>query len=97
MQWDKVILVAIGVAGGLLIALIIYLTKRSRSFRLVFQAKKIAEEIKESAHKEVENAKKTAVLEAKDEWFKQKKVMEDEIKDRQRESSVFKKKSIMNV
>lgn len=85
MQWDKVIWLAIGVAGGLLIALVIYLAKRSSSFRIISQAKKIAEEIKESAHKEIENAKKAAVLEAKDEWFKQKKVMEDELKERQKE------------
>jgi uncharacterized membrane protein YciS (DUF1049 family) len=59
MQWDKVIWLAIGVAGGLLIALVIYLAKRSSSFRIISQAKKIAEEIKESAHKEIENAKKS--------------------------------------
>jgi len=85
MQWDKVIWLAIGLAGGLLIALIIYLAKRRSSFRLISEAKKIAEEIKESAHKEIQNAKKAAVLEAKVEWFKQKKSMEDELKERQKE------------
>ncbi|MBW6513913.1 MAG: ribonuclease Y [Candidatus Syntrophosphaera sp.] len=92
MQINRIILLAVGFALGLLIALIIYLIRRGSTFRLISQAKQIAEEIKLSARKEVETAKKAALLEAKDEWFKQKRVLEDEIKDRQKELRIQEKK-----
>ncbi len=83
---------AIGLVLGFLIALVIYLIKRNSSFRLISGAKELAEEIKANAKTESENARKAAILEAKDEWFKQKKGMEDEIKERQKELRFQEKK-----
>lgn len=92
MQINRLIVMAVGFVLGLLIALIIYLIRRGSTFRLISQAKQIAEDIKISAKKEVETAKKAAILEAKDEWFKQKRVFEDEIKERQKELRIQEKK-----
>jgi ribonuclease Y len=79
--------IAIGIAGGLVLAVIIYLTKRNTSFKLISQSKTIADDIKKEAKKEADNARKTTILEAKDEWFKQKNIYEREIKERQSEES----------
>ncbi|HOZ01145.1 MAG TPA: ribonuclease Y [Candidatus Syntrophosphaera sp.] len=89
---DKLIWLGAGLLGGLIIAFLIYLIRRSTTFRFISQAKQIAEEIKESGRSEVEGIKKAAILEAKDEWFKQKRVLEDEIKDRQKELRIQEKK-----
>jgi len=89
---DMMLPLAIGFVAGLFIALIIYLIRRNSTFRLISQAKQIAEEIKTSARSEIDTAKKAAVLEAKDDWFKQKRVMENEIKERQRELRIQEKK-----
>lgn len=86
------IMLVMGIVGGFIIALIIYLIRRHSTFRLISQARQIAEEIKKTARSEIETAKKAAILEAKDEWFKQKRVLEDEIKDRQRELRIQEKK-----
>ncbi len=83
---------AIGLVLGFLIALVIYLIKRNSAFHLISGAKKIAEEIRESAKTDIETSRKAAILEAKDEWFKQKKILEDEIKDRQKELRFQEKK-----
>jgi len=72
--------------------LVIYLIKRNSAFRLVSGAKEIAAEIRESAQTDIETTKKAVILEAKDEWFKQKKVLEDEIKERQKELRFQEKK-----
>lgn len=77
---------------GFLLALVIYLIKRNSSFRLISQAKEVAQELREAAKTEIETAKKAALLEARDEWFGQKKVMEDEIKERQKELRFQEKK-----
>jgi len=92
MPMDKLIWLGAGLLGGLIIAFLIYLIRRSTTFRFISQAKQIAEEIKESGRSEVEGIKKAAILEAKDEWFKQKRVLEDEIKDRQKELRIQEKK-----
>lgn len=83
---------AIGFGLGFLIALVIYLIKRNSAFRLISQSKQVVEEMKDSAKADIELAKKAAILEAKEEWFKQKRVMEDEIKDRQKELRFQEKK-----
>lgn len=83
---------AIGLVLGFLIALVVYLIKRNSAFRLVSGAKEIAAEIRESAQTDIETTKKAVILEAKDEWFKQKKVLEDEIKERQKELRFQEKK-----
>jgi ribonuclease Y len=84
--------IAIGIAGGLVLAVIIYLTKRNTSFKLISQSKTIADDIKKEAKKEADNARKTTILEAKDEWFKQKNIYEREIKERQSELRIQEKK-----
>ncbi|HPB43379.1 MAG TPA: ribonuclease Y [Candidatus Syntrophosphaera sp.] len=89
---NKWIMAAIGLVLGFLIALVIYLIKRNSAFRLVSGAKEIAAEIRESAQTDIETTKKAVILEAKDEWFKQKKVLEDEIKERQKELRFQEKK-----
>jgi len=92
MSIHDIIIIAIGVIVGFLLAVIIYLIKRNSTFRIISQAKQIVEELKSNARNEIETSKKAAVLEAKDEWFKQKRVMEDEIKERQKELRVQEKK-----
>ncbi len=77
--------IAIGIAIGILLAIIIYIIQRNSAFKIIAHAKSMADEIKKDARKESENAKKTAILEAKDEWFKQKNNYEKEIKERQNE------------
>lgn len=89
---NKWIMAAIGLVLGFLIALVIYLIKRNSAFRLVSGAKEIAAEIRESAQTDIETTKKAVILEAKDEWFEQKKVLEDEIKERQKELRFQEKK-----
>jgi len=84
--------IGIGIILGLIIALVIYLIRRNSSFKMISQAKTIAESITQSARTEAENAKKAALLEAKDEWFKQKNIYEKEIKDRQNELRIQEKK-----
>lgn len=81
-----------GALGGFLLALIIYLLQRNTAFKMISQSNAIAEEIKNSAIKEAESAKKAALIEARDEWFKQKKIMEEEIKERQKELRIQEKK-----
>lgn len=84
--------IAIGITCGIVIALIIYIIQRNAAFRLISQSKTIAEDIKKEAQREADNARKAAILEAKDEWFKQKNVYEKEIKERQNELRVQEKK-----
>jgi len=83
---------AIGLAGGIIIAMIIYVIKRNSSFKIISQSKAIAEDIKKEARREAETARKAAILEAKDEWFKQKNLYEKEIKGRQNELRIQEKK-----
>ncbi|MBM4399082.1 MAG: ribonuclease Y [Candidatus Cloacimonetes bacterium] len=87
-----IISIVIGVIGGFVISLIIYIIQRNSAFKMIAQAKKIADDITKDAKKEAENARKAAILEAKDEWFKQKNVYEKEIKERQNELRVQEKK-----
>lgn len=84
--------IAIGLVGGIILALIIYVIQRNSAFKLIANSKTIAEEIKTDARKEAETARKSAILEAKDEWFKQKANYEKEIKERQNELRVQEKK-----
>jgi len=89
---DRIVVGAIGVALGFAIALVIYLIQRNTSFKLVSQAKQIAEKIEQEAKKDAETAKKAALLEAREEWFKQKRILEEEIKERQKELRIQEKK-----
>ena len=89
---DRLIPAVIGLAIGFIVAFIFYWVQRNSSFKLVSQAKQIAEDIKKEAHKEAENSKKAALLEAREEWFKQKRIHEEEIKERQKELRIQEKK-----
>ncbi|PKN72101.1 MAG: ribonuclease Y [Candidatus Cloacimonetes bacterium HGW-Cloacimonetes-3] len=84
--------IVIGVVIGFVIALFIYMMRRNSTFKLISQATQIAEDIKKDAKHESENAKKAALLEAREEWFKQKRIMDEEIKERQKELRVQEKK-----
>jgi len=84
--------IAIGVVGGIILALIIYIIQRNSAFKLIAHSKTIANDIKVEAKKEAEIARKAAILEAKDEWFKQKNNYEKEIKERQNELRAQEKK-----
>lgn len=86
------IALALGVLVGFGLALLIYLIRRGTTFKMISQAKDIVEELKRNAKTEIENAKKAAVLEGRDEWFKQKRGMEDEIRERQKELRIQEKK-----
>lgn len=84
--------IAIGLAIGLVLAIIIYVIQRNSAFKIIAHAKSMADQIKKDAQTESENARKTAILEAKDEWFKQKNNYEKEIKERQNELRTQEKK-----
>ena len=84
--------IAIGIVGGLILAIIIYVIQRNSAFKLIAHSKTIAKEITAEAKKEAENARKTAMLEAKDEMFKQKSNFEKEFKERQNELRAQEKK-----
>ncbi len=81
-----------GVIAGIILSLVFYLIKRNSSFKLISNAKEMAENLKKEARKEIETAKKAALLEAKDEWEKQKRNYEKEIRERQNELRIQEKK-----
>ena len=83
---------AVGALVGFAIALVIYISKRNTTFKLISQATKIAEDLKKDAKHEAENAKKAAILEAREEWFKQKRILDEEVKERQKELRAQEKK-----
>ncbi|HNZ33531.1 MAG TPA: ribonuclease Y, partial [Candidatus Cloacimonas sp.] len=72
--------------------LIIYFIKRNTAFKLISQSTKIAEELEKNAKTEAENAKKAALLEAREEWIKQKRLLDEEIKEHQKELRLEEKK-----
>ena len=86
------ILLAIGLVIGFAIALVIYLAKRNSAFKMISQSNQIAENIKKNAQTEADNEKKAALLEAREEWFKQKRILDEEVKERQRELRLQEKK-----
>ncbi|HNX37398.1 MAG TPA: ribonuclease Y [Candidatus Cloacimonadota bacterium] len=92
MLMNAYIAAATGLVAGFVIALIIYLVQRNHAFKMVAQSKQIAEELKKTAAQEAETLKKSAMLEAREKWFEQKRVMEDEIKERQKELRIQEKK-----
>ncbi len=92
MNINPYIALVIGVAVGFVIALFIYIIKRNSTFKLISQSTKIAEELERNANIEAENAKKAALLEAREEWFKQKRILDEEIKERQKELRTQEKK-----
>ncbi|HQB97717.1 MAG TPA: Rnase Y domain-containing protein, partial [Candidatus Cloacimonadota bacterium] len=91
-MFSPYIALAIGLVLGFVVALVIYLIKRASAFKLVSQATEIAENIKKDAQIDAENQKKSALLEAREEWFKQKRILDEEVKERQRELRAQEKK-----
>ena len=89
---NPTIALAVGAGIGFAVALIIYVVRRNSTFKLISQATQIAEDLKKEAKHESENAKKAALLEAREEWFKQKRILDEEIKERQKELRVQEKK-----
>ena len=92
MTINPIITLIIGAAIGFAIALIIYFIKRNTAFKLISQSTKIAEELEKNAKTEAENAKKAALLEAREEWIKQKRLLDEEIKEHQKELRLEEKK-----
>jgi len=92
MTINPIIALIIGAAIGFAIALIIYFIKRNTAFKLISQSTKIAEELEKNAKTEAENAKKAALLEAREEWIKQKRLLDEEIKEHQKELRLEEKK-----
>lgn len=92
MTINPIITLIIGAAIGFAIALIIYFIKRNTAFKLISQSTKIAEELEKNAKTVAENAKKAALLEAREEWIKQKRLLDEEIKEHQKELRLEEKK-----
>jgi len=86
------ILGILGIVLGFGIALLIYFAKRNSAFKLIAQSTSIAENIKRDAKTEAETLKKEALVEARDDWFKQKRILDEEVKERQRELRAQEKK-----
>lgn len=86
------ILGALAFVLGFALALVIYLVKRSSSLKFIAQADEIAENIKRDAKTEAETLKKASLLESREEWFKQKRILDEEVKERQRELRAQEKK-----
>ncbi|MCL1826536.1 MAG: ribonuclease Y [Candidatus Cloacimonetes bacterium] len=82
----------IGIAIGLFIAFVVYRTRKNTTFFEISQSKSIAKDLIDSAKKECDALKKKAVLDGKEEWFKQSKGYEAEIKERQTELRNLEKK-----
>lgn len=90
---DNIIYIAIGIIVGTLIMWLVYLSLRKKAFSLISNQKVIAEQIIEEAQEKAKSLKKEKVLEGKEEWFQQKKVLEEEIKERQKELRKLEKAS----
>lgn len=89
----ELIYIAIGIIIGVLAMGIVYIILRKKAFSLISNQKLIAEQIIEEAKDKAKTLKKEKILEGKEEWYQQKKVLEDEIKDRQKELRKLEKAS----
>ncbi len=89
----NIIYIAIGIIVGMLSMGIVYLILRKKAFSLISNQKVIAEKIIQDAEEKAKSLKKEKILEGKEEWFQQKKVLEDEIKERQKELRKLEKAS----
>jgi len=89
----NIIYIAIGIIVGMLGMGVVYLILRKKAFSLISNQKVIAEQIIKEAQEKAKTLKKEKILEGKEEWFQQKKALEDEIKDRQKELRKLEKAS----
>ncbi len=81
----NIVYILIGLVIGLIGAGILFIILKQRSKAIIFTAKDQADKIIEEANNEKASIRKETILEAKEDWYKTKKVYEDEIKDRQKE------------
>ncbi|MDP8231255.1 MAG: ribonuclease Y [Candidatus Zophobacter franzmannii] len=82
---SSIIYILIGLVVGLIISGIFFLVLKQKSKAIIFTANDQAANIIEEAQHEIVSVRKSTILEAKEEWYKTKKVYEEEIKDRQKE------------
>ncbi|MBN1327084.1 MAG: ribonuclease Y [Candidatus Cloacimonetes bacterium] len=80
-----IIIGAVGFALGIILALFINYLKRTADNKNILKSTELAKKIISDANHEAENLKKSAVLEAKEEWFKTQKKYEEEISSRKKE------------
>lgn len=85
--------IAIGIIIGIIIMGIVYFALRNKAFSLISNQKVIADKIIKDAEDKAKTLKKEKILEGKEEWFQQKKILEEEIKERQRELRKLEKAS----
>lgn len=89
----NIIYIVIGLLVGTLLMGLVYLVLRKKAFSLISNQKVIAEQIIVDAEEKAKTLKKEKILEGKEDWFQQKKVLEDEIKERQKELRKLEKAS----
>ena len=85
------IFILAGFAIGIVFTLIISYVKKSTADKNILKSNELAKKIIDDASHESENLKKTAVLEAKEAWYKTQKTYEDEIAQRKKEIYVLEK------
>ncbi|MCD4795668.1 MAG: ribonuclease Y [Candidatus Cloacimonetes bacterium] len=76
---------------GMIFILIINYVKKSAGDKSILKSNELAKKILTDSELVAENLKKTAVLEAKEEWYKTQKTYEDEINNRKKEIYVLEK------
>ncbi len=72
-------------ALGIIVSLFINFIKRTTDNRNILRSNELAKKIIDDARQESENLKKSAALEAKEEWYKTQKKYEEEINSRKKE------------
>ena len=80
-----------GFAIGIIFALVMSYVKKSVADKNILKSNELAKKIIDDANQESENLKKTAVLEAKEAWYKTQKTYEDEIAQRKKEIYILEK------
>lgn len=88
---NQYIFILAGFAIGVIFALIIGYVKKTAADKNILKANELAKKIIDDAKSEIVNVKKSAILEAKEEWFKVQKGYEDEINSRKKEIHVLEK------
>ncbi len=74
--------------GAVIIGVVMFIVgfiKKATENKNIIKANDLAKKIVDDAKQEAENLKKAVVLEAKEDWYKQQKIYEDEINSRKKE------------
>jgi hypothetical protein len=90
-----IINIIIGIAGiviGFLIIFLILRAKKKNVFGIIDEAKKEAACLRKESKNEIALEKKAEIIEARDEWYKTKRIQEGELKDRKKELHIMEKK-----